>query len=48
MLTTLTHTLGLAEPALGRLLLLNGVSGDVDDRSGRGGVIRVGDEVTTD
>lgn len=48
VLTTLTHTLGLAEPALGRLLLLNGVSGDVDDRSGRGGVIRVGDEVTTD
>ncbi|MGP6170483.1 MOSC domain-containing protein [Microbacterium sp. A196] len=48
VLTTLTGALGLAEPALGRLLLLSGVSGDVDDRSGHGGVIRVGDEVVAD
>ncbi len=45
VLTTLTGAMGLAEPALGRLLLLSGVSGDVDDRSGHGGIIRVGDEV---
>lgn len=46
VLTTLTGRLGRPEPTLGRLLLLPGVSGDVDDRSGHGGVIRVGDEVT--
>lgn len=46
VLTTLTGRLGQREPTLGRLLLLPGVSGDVDDASGRGGVIRVGDEVT--
>ncbi|UJP09230.1 MOSC domain-containing protein [Microbacterium sp. KUDC0406] len=49
VLTTLTRRVGQAEPTLGRLLLLQGesgvVSGDVDDLSGRGGVIRVGDEV---
>ncbi|WP_243229065.1 MOSC domain-containing protein [Microbacterium sp. CIAB417] len=48
VLTTLTSRIGQAEPTLGRLLLLPGVSGDVDDRSGRGGVIRVGDEVVFD
>lgn len=46
VLTTLTGRLGQREPTLGRLLLLPGVSGDVDDQCGRGGVIRVGDEVT--
>ena len=45
VLTTLTGALGQARPSLGRLLLLRGVSGDVSDRSGEGGVIRVGDEV---
>lgn len=44
VLTTLTTRVGQREPTLGRLLLLPGVSGDVDDR-GQGGVIRVGDEV---
>jgi len=46
VLTTLTREIGLSEPSLGRLLLLQGVSGAVDDASGVGGVIRVGDEVT--
>lgn len=46
VLTTLTRSLGQDEPTLGRLLLLAGVSGAVDDASGVGGVIRVGDEVT--
>lgn len=46
VLRTLTGSLGMAEPALGRLLLLAGVSGDIEDRSGRGGVIRVGDTVS--
>jgi len=46
VLKTLTGEMGMAEPTLGRLLLLPGVSGDVDDRSGQGGVIRIGDEVT--
>ncbi|MFE6736476.1 MOSC domain-containing protein [Microbacterium sp. NPDC057650] len=50
VLTTLTKRVGQAEPTLGRLLLLQSeagvVSGDVDDLSGFGGVIRVGDEVT--
>ena len=46
VLTTLTRTLGQEKPTLGRLLLLSGVSGAVDDQSGVGGVIRVGDEVT--
>lgn len=45
VLKTLTAALGQKEPTLGRLLLLPGVSGAVDDGSGRGGVIRVGDEV---
>jgi len=45
VLTTLTREIGLSEPSLGRLLLLQGVSGSVDDASGTGGVIRVGDEV---
>ena len=45
VLTTLTGNLGQAEPSLGRLLLLRGVSGDVSDRSGIGGTIRIGDEV---
>lgn len=46
VLTTLTRSLGQEQPTLGRLLLLSGVSGAVDDASGVGGVIRVGDEVT--
>ena len=45
VLTTLTSRIGQDEPTLGRLLVLPGVSGAVDDDSGRGGVIRVGDEV---
>ncbi|WP_460798381.1 MOSC domain-containing protein [Microbacterium sp. GXF0217] len=45
VLTTLTSRIGQQEPTLGRLLLLPGVSGDVDDASGRGGVIRLGDAV---
>ncbi|MFB7249121.1 MOSC domain-containing protein [Microbacterium sp. NPDC056234] len=45
VLTTLTTRVGQSEPTLGRLLLLQGVSGDVEDRTGVGGVIRVGDEV---
>ncbi|MGO2747232.1 MOSC domain-containing protein [Microbacterium sp.] len=45
VLKTLTGRLGMSEPALGRLLLLPGVSRDVEDRSGHGGVIRIGDEV---
>lgn len=45
VLTTLTREIGLSEPSLGRLLLLQGVSGSVDDTGGVGGVIRVGDEV---
>ncbi|REJ08536.1 MOSC domain-containing protein [Microbacterium bovistercoris] len=49
VLTTLTGRVGQAEPTLGTLLLLQSeagvVSGDVDDLSGHGGVIRVGDEV---
>ncbi|WP_406247151.1 MOSC domain-containing protein [Microbacterium sp. M] len=44
VLTTLTSRIGQEEPTLGRLLLLDGVSGGMDDH-GRGGVIRVGDEV---
>lgn len=48
VLTTLTTRIGQREPLFGRLLLLEGVSGDVDDASGRGGVIRIGDEVTID
>ena len=46
VLTTLTGRLGQAEPTLGRLLILPGVSGGVGDESGVGGTIRVGDEVT--
>ena len=46
VLTTLTRGVGLPEPTLGRLLLLNGVTGSIDDTGGAGGVIRVGDEVT--
>ncbi len=46
VLTSLTRRMGMRKPTLGRLLLLPGVSGDVDERSGLGGVIRVGDEVT--
>lgn len=46
VLTTLTGRLGQRKPTLGRLLLLPGVSGEVEDDSGRGGVIRIGDEVT--
>jgi hypothetical protein len=46
VLTTLTREIGLSEPSLGRLLLLQGVSGSVDDTSGVGGIIRVGDEVS--
>jgi len=45
VLTTLTRGVGLPEPTLGRLLLLQGVSGAVGDESGVGGTIRVGDEV---
>lgn len=45
VLKTLTGAFERDEPVLGRLLLLDGVSGSVDDVSGRGGVIRVGDEV---
>ncbi|BDZ39670.1 MOSC domain-containing protein [Microbacterium suwonense] len=46
VLTTLTREIGLSEPSLGRLLLLQGVSGAVGDESGADGVIRVGDEVS--
>lgn len=46
VLTTLTRGVGLSEPSLGRLLLLDGVSGAVGDAAGVGGVIRVGDDVT--
>lgn len=46
VLTTLTREIGLSEPSLGRLLLLQGVSGAVSDTGGVGGVIRVGDEVS--
>ena len=46
VLTALTGQVGLDKPTLGRLLLLPGVSGDVADESGRGGVIHVGDEIT--
>lgn len=46
VLTTLTRGVGLPEPSLGRLLLLDGVSGAVGDAAGSGGVIRVGDDVT--
>ena len=46
VLTTLTRSLGQAQPTLGRLLRLPGVSGAVGDDTGRGGVIRVGDEVS--
>jgi uncharacterized protein YcbX len=46
ILTALTRDIGLPEPTLGRLLLLQGVSGAVGDDGGTGGVIRVGDEVT--
>lgn len=46
VLTTLTREIGLSEPSLGRLLLLQGVSGAVSDTGGIGGVIRVGDEVS--
>lgn len=45
VLKTLTGAIGQDQPSLGRLLLLRGVSGGVSDRSGAGGVIRVGDEV---
>lgn len=45
VLTTLTGRLGQSEPTLGRLLILPGVSGAVDDTSGIGGTIRVGDDV---
>lgn len=45
VLKTLTGSVGQAEPTLGRLLLLRGVTGDVADASGIGGVIRVGDDV---
>lgn len=44
VLTTLTSRIGQSEPTLGRLLILPGVTGDVDDH-GQGGVIRVGDDV---
>lgn len=46
VLTTLTRQIGQDQPTLGRLLLLDGVSGAVGEQSGVGGVIRVGDEVT--
>lgn len=46
VLTTLTREIGQSEPTLGRLLLLQGVSGAVSDSGGVGGVIRVGDEVS--
>ncbi|HTN55487.1 MAG TPA: MOSC N-terminal beta barrel domain-containing protein [Microbacterium sp.] len=46
VLTTLTREIGMAEPSLGRLLLLQGASGAVSDTGGAGGVVRVGDEVT--
>ncbi|UNK70547.1 MOSC N-terminal beta barrel domain-containing protein [Microbacterium sp. H1-D42] len=46
VLTTLTRGVGLPEPTLGHLLLLDGVNGAVGDAAGLGGVIRVGDEVT--
>lgn len=46
VLTTLTREIGLSEPSLGRLLLLQGVSGAVSDDGGVGGIIRVGDEVS--
>ncbi|WP_345184511.1 MOSC domain-containing protein [Microbacterium panaciterrae] len=45
VLTTLTGRVGQAEPTLGRLLILPGVSGAVGDGSGTGGMIRLGDEV---
>lgn len=45
ILTALTREIGLPEPTLGRLLLLQGVTGAVGDDGGAGGVIRVGDEV---
>lgn len=45
VLTTLTSKIGQPEPRLGLLLLLEGVTGDPDDFSEAGGVIRVGDEV---
>lgn len=45
VLKTLTAAFDRAEPILGRLLLLAGASGSVDDTSRIGGVIRVGDEV---
>ncbi|MBS1675435.1 MAG: MOSC domain-containing protein [Actinobacteria bacterium] len=45
VLTTLTGSFGQAEPTLGRLLILPGVSGAVGDDAGIGGTIRVGDEV---
>lgn len=47
VLTTLTGKVGQAEPTLGRLLLLDGVNGAVEQESGTGGTIRVGDEVVT-
>lgn len=46
VLTTLTRQIGQDQPTLGRLLLLDGVTGAVGEQSGTGGVIRVGDEVT--
>lgn len=46
ILTALTRDIGLPEPTLGRLLLLQGVTGVVGEGRGAGGVIRVGDEVT--
>jgi len=45
VLKTLTGGVGQAEPTLGRLLQLRGVSGSVDDDAGEGGVIRIGDDV---
>jgi len=45
VLKTLTGAIGQAEPTLGRLLLLRGVSGRVGESAGAGGTIRVGDEV---
>lgn len=45
VLTTLTSEIGQSEPRLGLLLELPGVSGRVGDESGRGGEIRLGDEV---
>lgn len=46
VLTTLTREIGQDEPTLGRLLLLDGVTGAVGEQAGAGGLIRVGDEVT--